>query len=183
MDILSTLPRLLLIIPVLKGPATKQQIGIMWAKPRAAPKKEIIISITASQRRYTFIPCTVISGGISTVTRDEAIAILNKPIDEAVVQILALAEKADKYDQLCGDISPTTPSGMTPVYLKPPPSKRKKKPGRKNGHREKVDDFKDHTLKHCPECHGPLKRPVKSYKRYIEDIPPVEPVVTEHTVY
>jgi transposase len=124
------------------------------------------------------------------VTRDEAIAILNKPIDEAVVQILILAEKADKYDQLCGDISPTTPSGMTPVYLKPPPSKRKKKPGRKNGHRgisriqpEKVDDFKEHRLKHCPECHSPLKRPIKSYKRYIEDIPPVEPVVTEHTVY
>jgi len=124
------------------------------------------------------------------VTRDEAIAILNKPIDEAVAQILALAEKADKYDQLCAEISPTTPSGMTPVYLKPPPGKRKKKPGRKNGHRgisrmqpEKVDDFKEHRLKHCPDCHGPLKGAVKSYQRYVEDIPSVEPVVTEHTVY
>ena len=124
------------------------------------------------------------------MTRDEAIAILNKPINEAVDQILALAEKADKYDQLCADISPTTPSGMTPVYLKPPPGKRKKKPGRKNGHGgisrmrpEKVDDFKEHRLKHCPDCHGPLKGAVKSYQRYVEDIPPVEPVVTEHTVY
>jgi hypothetical protein len=124
------------------------------------------------------------------VTRDEAIALLSKPIDEAVDKILALAEKAEKYDQLCGDISPTTPTGMTPVYLKPPPGKRKKKPGRENGHRgisrrrpEKVDDFKEHKLKHCPQCHSTLKRPVKSYKRYIEDIPPVEPVVTEHTVY
>lgn len=124
------------------------------------------------------------------MTRDEAIAILSKPIDEAVDQILALAEKAEKYDQLCGEISPTTPSGMTPVYLKPTAGKRKKKPGRKIGHRgisrmrpEKVDDFKEHTLDHCPQCHGPLKRPVKSYQRYIEDIPPVEPVVTEHTVH
>ncbi len=69
------------------------------------------------------------------MTRDEAIAILALPQDKAVHVILALSEKAEKYDQLVGEVSPTTPSGMMPTYLKPPPrAKRKKSPGRKKGH-------------------------------------------------
>lgn len=65
------------------------------------------------------------------MTRDEAIAILQLPKDNAVDIILALAEKAEKYDQLWGKVSPTTPSGMTPPYLKPNRGKRKKRPGQK----------------------------------------------------
>jgi hypothetical protein len=38
------------------------------------------------------------------MTRDEAIAILQKPTDEAVDIILALAEKAENYEQICGQI-------------------------------------------------------------------------------
>jgi hypothetical protein len=64
------------------------------------------------------------------MTRDEAIAILDLKREEAIVTILALAEKAEKYDRLLGQVSPTTPSGMTPVYLKPSHKKRKKPPGR-----------------------------------------------------
>jgi len=123
--------------------------------------------------------------------RDEAIAILRLPTDQAVDAILALAEKAEKYDQLCDKVSPTTPSGMTPPYLKPSPARRRKRPGRKRGHEgvsrikpEEVDHVKEHTLQRCPECHTPVKEPVKEYKRYTEDIPPVEkPEVTEHTIY
>jgi len=48
---------------------------------------------------------------------------------------------------------------------------------------EKIDHFKEHTLTSCPECHTPLKEANTSYKRYTHDIPPVEPEVTEHTVY
>lgn len=124
------------------------------------------------------------------MTRNEAIAILKRPRDQAIDIILALAEKAEKYDQICGEVSPTTPSGMTPVYLKPSRGKRKKRPGRNKGHQgvsrkrpEKVDHFKEHTLDRCPECLTPLKEPIQSYQRYTEDIPPVEPEVTEHTVY
>jgi transposase len=125
------------------------------------------------------------------MTRDEAKAILALPHDKAINAILALAEKAEKYDRLLGDVSPTTPSGMIPTYLKPPPGRRRKRPGRKTGHEgisriqpEEVDHFKEHTLERCPQCHTPLKEPVKHYRRYIEDIPPVEkPEVTEHTVY
>ena len=124
------------------------------------------------------------------MTRNEAIAILEKPRREAIKAILNLAEKAEKYDLLCSDVSPTTPSGMTPVYLKPVALKRKKKPGRKKGHQgvarktpQKVDNYEEHTLDQCGQCHTPLNKPVKDYKRYVEDIPPVIPKVTEHTVY
>jgi len=124
------------------------------------------------------------------MTRDEAKAILALPQDKAINTILALAERAEKYDQLLGEVSPTTPSGMTPTYLKPNPKRRPKRPGRKKGHdgvcrlqSQEVDHFKEHTLERCPDCHTPLKEPIKQYKRYTEDIPPIEnPEVTEHTV-
>jgi len=126
------------------------------------------------------------------MTRDEAMAILALPRDKAVKVILTLSEKAEKYDQLIGGVSPTTPSGMIAPYLKPPPRvKSKKSPGRKIGHPgsarprpEKVDHFKEHTLRCCPECHGPIGNPIKTYNRYTEDIPPIEgPEVTQHTVH
>ena len=78
---------------------------------------------------------------------------------------------------------------MKPPYSKPPGKKRKKKPGRKKGHPGafrskpvKIDQFKTHSLSCCPHCDNNLGDPVKTYKRYTEDIPPVETVVTEHTV-
>jgi len=125
------------------------------------------------------------------MTRDEAKAILALPREKAVHAILALADKAEKYDEIVGGVSPTIPSGMRPPYLKPPHKGRKKRPGRKKGHPgasrlrpEEVDHFKEHTLERCPECRGPVKRAIKTYKRYTEDIPPVEkPETTEHTVH
>ena len=122
--------------------------------------------------------------------RDEAEAVLELPHNKAIDTILALAEKAEKYDQLCGHVTPSTPSGMTPPYLKPKPQGRKKRPGRKKGHDgvsrlqpQQVDQFKEHSLERCPHCHTPLKEQIKEYKRYTEDIPPIEkPEVTEHTV-
>lgn len=124
------------------------------------------------------------------MTRDEALAILDLPRPQAVKVILALAEKAEKYEDLSKEVSPTTPSGMTPTYLKSTAEGRKKKPGRKKGHKgssrprpDKVDHFKEHTLDHCPDCHTPLKEPVGAYQRYTEDIPPIQkPEVTQHTV-
>ena len=125
------------------------------------------------------------------MTRDEAAALLELPRNKAIDTILALAEKAEKYDQLCGQVTPTTPSGMMPTYLKPKPHRRPKRPGRKKGHDgvsrlqpQEVDHFKEHTLERCPDCQTPLKEAVKEYKRYTEDIPPIEkPEVTEHTVH
>src|SRR4030042_6682618 len=121
--------------------------------------------------------------------REEAAALLDLPREEAIRKILELARQAEKYDQVFKDVSPTTPSGMTPVYTKPPGKKRRRKPGRKKGHPgtsrlrpRKVDTFEVHKASHCPHCDGRLGKPIKHYKRYVEDIPPVEPEVTEHTV-
>ncbi len=123
------------------------------------------------------------------MTRDEAAAILELPREQAIDAILALSEKAEKFDQLRGEISPTCPSGMTPPYLKEPGKKRKKKPGQKKGHSgvtrkqpDKIDHYRNHTIDACPECQAPLRKPIKNYKRYTVDIPPVTPEVTEHTV-
>ena len=59
--------------------------------------------------------------------RDEATAVLKLPEEQAISIILELAEKAEKYDQLHEGVSPSTPSSMTPTYLKP--NKTKKETG------------------------------------------------------
>ena len=88
-------------------------------------------------------------------------------------------------------LSPSTPSGMVPIYTKPNTPKRRKKPGAKEGHpghRRKaparIDEHKKHRLKSCPCCGGPLQRCQRKRTRTIEDIPEeIEPVVTEHTIW
>lgn len=124
------------------------------------------------------------------MTKDEALAILELPKSKIVAIILSLAKKAEQYDLLNNEPSPTTPSGMTPVYLKPTGKKRKRKPGRKKGHKgasrkkpENITNHKEHSLTNCPNCQTPLNKPIRTYQRYIEDIPKVEPEITEHTVH
>lgn len=116
------------------------------------------------------------------MTRDEARAILEMNREDAIQVILILAGKAEKYDRLCDKPSPTTPSGMTPPYLKPTRKKRKRPCGRKPGHKgvsrrrpETITAYKTHTLERCPDCQQSLQKPVRTYKRYIEDIPRVDP--------
>ena len=86
--------------------------------------------------------------------------------------------------------SPLTPSGAIPPYLKPNSKKRHKKPGRKKGHPGKarkipdhIDQQSEHPLDTCPHCHTPLKKSISRRPRYIEDLPQVQPVVTEHIVH
>jgi transposase len=88
--------------------------------------------------------------------------------------------------------SPSTPSGMVPVYHKPPaPKKRRKKPGAKDGHPgrrraipPRIDQEVEHRLKVCPCCAGPLQRCQGTRRRIIEDIPrEITPVVTAHTIH
>ena len=87
--------------------------------------------------------------------------------------------------------SPSTPSGMVPIYTKPNTPKRRKTPGAKQGHpghRRKaparIDQRKIHRSKQCPRCGGRLQRCERTRTRTIEDIPEeIEPVVTEHTIH
>jgi transposase len=85
----------------------------------------------------------------------------------------------------------STPSGMIPTYEKPAAKKRGKKgPGAKQGHAgsrrqipDRVDWQAEHRADNCPECGGRLKRCADTRIRYTEDIPQVEPEVTEHTIH
>ena len=86
--------------------------------------------------------------------------------------------------------SPLTPSGAIPVYLKPNHKKRRRKPGQKKGHPGKsrpvpdhIDQYKEHKLEYCPHCGTAVNDPVEKRTKYVEEIPPVKPVVTEHTIH
>ena len=123
------------------------------------------------------------------MTRDEAIAILALPREQAIEAILRLAEKAERFDNK-PEPSPTTPSGMTPVYEKPAHRKKKKRPGRPAGHPGScrpnpvvIDDHKEHTLCQCPQCATALTKPIRTYSRIVEDVPEIKPKVTEHTIH
>jgi len=86
--------------------------------------------------------------------------------------------------------SPSTPSGMLPIYEKPAAGQRRRKPGARNGHRgarrgtpTRIDQRRSHRLKRCPDCQGRLQRCHRQRTRIIEDIPEdIQPVVTEHTI-
>lgn len=86
--------------------------------------------------------------------------------------------------------TPATPSGMKPPYQKPPAKSRKRRPGAKQGHPgvrrrapERVDWQAEHRADRCPDCGGRLKRCRETRTRYTEDIPEVQPEVTEHTIH
>jgi hypothetical protein len=88
-------------------------------------------------------------------------------------------------------LSPSTPSGMVPIYTKPNKRQRRKKPGARNGHpgvrRQKpvkIDRHETHRLDRCPGCGRPLSGCEQTRTRLIEDIPRIiEPEVTEHTIH
>ncbi len=107
------------------------------------------------------------------------------------VRLALLAANARIAELQSPATSPSTPSGMIPVYEKPPARRRKKKPGAKAGHAGsrrktpvKIDEHEEHRLDACPCCGGKLQRCKRKRTRIIEDIPEeITPVVTEHTIH
>jgi transposase len=98
-----------------------------------------------------------------------------------------LESKAPQIDK-SGSLS--TPSAMQPVYTKPPRSKRRRRPGRKKGHPGacrpapvRIDQIVEHKLTECPTCHNLLGEPCGKHSQIVEDIPPVQPTVTQHVIY
>ena len=126
--------------------------------------------------------------GSGSLSEDQALEIYHRG-SEAVV--FALLELAKQLSEARGpQTTPSTPSGMVPVYEKPPAKSRQKRPGAKKGHPgsrrrppERIDRLETHQLPSCPDCGGRLKRTGDRRTRYIEDIPQVEPEVTEHTIH
>lgn len=128
------------------------------------------------------------------LSSEQAEAIYHQGKDAVVFALLQLAKQlADQQAaQAAGSHqTPATPSGMKPPYAKPSASRRgKKKPGRKQGHPgarrqppERVDWQAEHRCERCPDCGGRLNRCEETRTRYIEDIPEIEPEVTEHTIH
>jgi transposase len=128
------------------------------------------------------------------LTEEQAREIYAQGEEAVVFALLQLAQQLAALATVSAATShntPATPSGMKPPYAKPPASSRgKKKPGRKAGHpgsrrqkQQRIDRSETHRAEVCPDCGGPLCRCGETRTRYIEDIPEVQPVVTEHTIH
>jgi len=120
------------------------------------------------------------------LTAEQARTIFHQGEEAVVFALLTLAKMATPTS----GPSPTTPSGMTPVYQKPTAKGRRKQSGRPAGHPGsrrpppvQIDRHAEHTLDACPNCYGPVSPCRSSRTRLIEDIPAdITPVVTEHTI-
>jgi transposase len=124
------------------------------------------------------------------ITREQAEAIVAQGPEAAVFVIMALSARVAELTQAQPSTTPSTPSGMVPLYEKPTVSKRSKTPGAKPGHpgacRKPPPEITHHEehppLKSCPDCGSPLPAPSERRFRLIEDIPETHPEVTEHSI-
>jgi transposase len=137
------------------------------------------------------IPATAIDISVGpSLTEEEARDIFAQGEEAVVFALLALAKLAKQTQTAAAD-SPSTPSGMKPIFTKPTTPTRRKKPGRPKGHPgmrrptpTKIDNYVEHRAEVCPDCGGPLQRCRQTRTRIIEDIPEIiEPAVTEHTIH
>ena len=124
----------------------------------------------------------------AALSEDQAGAIFEQGRDAVVFALLELSKQL--AEARGPQATPSTPSGMIPVYEKPTTKSRKKRPGAKDGHPgswrrvpNQIDRRETHTLPCCPECGGRLKRTGDTRTRFIEDIPEIQPEVTEHTIH
>jgi transposase len=124
------------------------------------------------------------------LTTEQAEEIYNQGKEAVVFALLEMSKRLAEQ-QAPPTPGPSTPSGMVPPYQKPSSKKpRKKKGGREKGHPgarrktpNRIDHRKEHRAKRCPECGGHLNRCSDTRTRCTEDIPEVEPEVTEHTIH
>jgi transposase len=129
---------------------------------------------------------------------EEARRIYKSGEDATIRKLMELDDRvADLEAKLAGQEKPpddpgslSTPSGMKPPYRKPPASRRRKKPGREKGHPGvsravpiHIDRCVEHRLSECPYCSAHLGEPLSSRRQIVEDIPAVQPVVTENIIY
>ena len=131
--------------------------------------------------------------GVSTeklvcLDAEQAAAIYAQGKDAVIFALLTMAKQL--AEARSPGIHPSTPSGMVPVYQKPPAKCRKKKPGAKAKHAgsrrakpERIDHRESHRAEACPDCGGELNRCSETRTRYVEDIIETQPEVTQHTIH
>jgi transposase len=128
-----------------------------------------------------------------SLSEEQARTIYEQGPEAVVFALLELTKRvAEQQAAMAGGShqTPSTPSGMKPPYQKPPAKRRKGRPGAKPGHPgarrkppENIDHHKEHRADRCPDCGGPLQNCEETRNRYIEDIPHIQPEVTEHTIH
>ena len=128
----------------------------------------------------------------AALTERQAVAIYEQGREAVVFALLELTKRlAEAQGKINPSTTPSTPSGMIPTYQKPTiKSRGKKRPGAKQGHPgarretpQRIDWRSEHRADNCPDCGGRLKRCDETRVRYIEDIPDIQPEVTEHTIH
>ena len=126
------------------------------------------------------------------LTESQARSLFRQGEEAVVFALLELTKQlAEAQGKNSPSATPSTPSGMIPVYEKPPAKRRgKKRPGAKRGHcgsrrqpPERIDWRVEHRADCCPDCGGRLQRCAETRVRYTEDIPEVQPETTEHTIH
>jgi transposase len=125
---------------------------------------------------------------LSSLDAGQARAIFSQGEEAVVFALLEMAKQlAEARLPL---VHPSTPSGMVPVYQKPPAKRRKKKSGAQANHAgsrraqpERIDHHQEHRATQCPDCGGKLNQCSETRIRYIEDLPETEPEVTKHTIH
>jgi transposase len=130
------------------------------------------------------------------LTEEQARAICAEGQEAVVFALLLLSKRvAEQQAKTAAEShqTPGTPSGMKPPYGKPSAKSgksRNKRPGAKSGHPgsrreapQRVDRRVEHRADRCPDCGAKLHRCTETRKRYTEDIPDVQPEVTEHTIH
>lgn len=127
------------------------------------------------------------------LTEEQAREIVAQGPEVAVFAILELSKRlAEQQAKMAAEShqTPGTPSGMKPAYQKPSGKSRKQRPGAKSGHpgsRRKAPERVDRKVKHradrCPDCGGKLHRCAETRTRHTQDIPHVQPEVSEHTIH
>jgi transposase len=123
------------------------------------------------------------------LTKEEARAVILQGEEAVIFKLLELSMRIQELEKVLPPTSSSTPSSQIPVYKKPPAPKSRKKPGRKVGHEgsrrssaQQINREIKHTLDCCPDCGQPVGKATRRRKRIIEDIPAVEPEITEHEI-
>lgn len=124
------------------------------------------------------------------LSRDEAEAIYAQGREAVIFVLMQLAARLCENAPPDHSSTPSTPSGMVPLYEKPSVRGRRKKPGARPGHPgtrrqapPKITRREEHPpLQSCPQCGCEVGALAERRFRLIEDIPDSQPEVTEHSI-
>ena len=172
-----------LVDAALRGELSEAQAKQLY---RLGPEVVVLVLLAVSQRIAE--QNTQITEQNTRITQQQA-QISRQNVDIAERQQGSTEGEVSEHGTQ--SLSPSTPSGMVPVYAKANTPKRRKKPGAKNGHPgsrrgrpARIDRREVHRLKQCPHCGGRVQRCHRRRTRIIEDIPEdIHPEVTEHTIH